>query len=124
MITPLPRLPQHRREWLTEASTCRYEDLQVLLAAHDAVPLLWAALMDAQHDLANLLAAARSGRPLLLCPECGMPESIPCECGCDDCGAPPMECECHLREPEPDSLRTLGLRESDFLPLEDVRRIR
>jgi hypothetical protein len=44
MITPLPRLPQHRREWLTEASTARYEDLQVLLANYDAVPGLEAAL--------------------------------------------------------------------------------
>jgi hypothetical protein len=35
---PLPRLTAHRREWLTESSTCRYEDLQILLANYDAVP--------------------------------------------------------------------------------------
>jgi hypothetical protein len=35
---PLPRLTAQRREWLTEASTCRYEDLQILLANYDAVP--------------------------------------------------------------------------------------
>jgi hypothetical protein len=35
--TPLPRLTAQRREWLTESSTCRYEDLQILLQNYDAV---------------------------------------------------------------------------------------
>jgi hypothetical protein len=38
MSAPLPRLTAQRREWLTEASTARYEDLQILLASYDAVP--------------------------------------------------------------------------------------
>jgi hypothetical protein len=51
---PLPRLTAQRREWLTESSTCRYEDLQILLANYDAVPGLLeshARLLDAIYHL-------------------------------------------------------------------------
>jgi hypothetical protein len=113
MITPLPRLPQHRREWLTEASTCRYEDLQMLLANYDAVPALAALLMDAQHDMAKLMAAQ------LHRDECEAYESATHRtfCKCAECAELDIE---HVEPREPDERD----RDGDYLGSEDVRRLR
>jgi hypothetical protein len=70
MSAPLPRLTAQRREWLTEASTCRYPDLQVLLANYDAVPGLLeshARLLDAAKDAQRwLMGLAKSIGPASL----------------------------------------------------------
>jgi hypothetical protein len=96
---PLPRLTAQRREWLHEASVCHYSELQVLLENYDAVPLLQAALMDAQREVGQLKSMLRDCDELL-----GL-------------GRRPSE---PVEPREPDTRD----RDGDYLGSENVRRLR